>query len=115
MKQLFALLIWIGFQSDALAAPQKLNAAEIKELLSDKTIYNLPVAPPSEQIFQKAGATYYSESGNQSQGEWKILADQYCSVWPPSPTWVCYDVTRDGNNISFISPSGKISSYALSK
>jgi len=115
MRNFFVLLVMLSFHSAAFADSQKLNATQIIELLSDKTIYGLPGAAPSEQIFQKAGATYFTENGNQSQGEWKLEGDKYCSVWPPSQNWVCYDMTRDGNTIGFISPSGKISSYSLVK
>jgi hypothetical protein len=115
MKKFLINLAFLVITNIAHAEPQKLNGAEISALLSDKTIYSLPAAAPSEQIFQKAGSTFYSENGNQSQGEWNIQGDKYCSVWPPSQSWVCYDMTRDGNLVSFISPSGKISSYALSK
>ena len=115
MRNIIALLTSFFMISAANADPQKLNAAQITELLGDKTIYNMPNATPSEQIFQKAGATYYSENGNQSQGAWKVEGDKYCSVWPPSQNWVCYDITVDGNTIRFISPSGKISAYSLVK
>ena len=115
MKIVLTLICFIAFFIPAHAESQKLNGAEIMQLLNDKIIYNVPGASTSEQIFQKSGVTFFSESGNQSQGNWNIQGDKYCSVWPPSQTWVCYDMTRDGNTLNFISPSGKISAYSIVK
>jgi hypothetical protein len=115
MKFLLRLNYILFFTSFATAEPNTLNGAKIRQLLSDKTIYSMTTATPSEQLFQKAGTTYYSENGNQSQGNWKIDGDKYCSVWPPSENWVCFDVTQTGNMINFISPSGSISTFHLSK
>jgi hypothetical protein len=115
MRKIFALLIFLSIPNVAFAGPQKLNAMQIHELLSDRIIYSVPTVAPSEQLFQKAGATYFSENGNQTQGSWKIENDKYCSVWPPSENWVCYEMTREGNLINFISPSGNVSTYQLNK
>jgi hypothetical protein len=86
-----------------LAGEQKLRGDEITAVLSDVVLSgNNGVT----QIFQKSGATFYSQNGSQSQGSWKVTGDKYCSQWPPNETWPCFDVLRDGELITFVSSSG---------
>jgi hypothetical protein len=87
----------------ALAEERKLNGAEIEAALTDHTFRGDDRGKVTEQIFQKGGSTYYSVDGNQSQGIWRVTGDQYCSKWPPSDSWACYDVTVDGETLTFIS------------
>ena len=96
------LLASLLFVSTAQAAEVKLNGAEIQTTINDKILY----ARDAEQIFQKSGVAFYSAGGNQSQGNWKIEGDKYCSQWPPNQAWACYDIMRDGNMITFVSKDG---------
>lgn len=43
-----------------------------------------------------------------NEGQWKVDGDLYCSVWPPSETWICYDVAREarGLDIRFTGEDG---------
>jgi hypothetical protein len=86
----------------AWAEPIKLSGADIKLLLSDQTL----VADKIEQIFQAGGLTIYRQEGSQSVGRWLVRGDRYCSLWPPSPHESCYDVYKDGTQITFISLDG---------
>ncbi len=43
------------------------------------------------QEFRASGRTLYN-AGADSWGRWAARGDQYCSQWPPSDAWVCYDV-----------------------
>ena len=95
----------------ANAAETKLNSAEMQTILSDKILY----AKNIEQIFQKSGVTFYSSGGNQSQGSWKIDTNQFCSQWPPNQFWACYDMTQDGNKITFISKIGNRTEMSTTK
>ena len=57
------------------------------------------------QEFRASGKTLYN-AGEDSWGNWRVQGDQYCSQWPPSDLWACYDVQRGDDLIRFIGPSG---------
>ncbi|MEO6609040.1 MAG: hypothetical protein ABIN69_11290, partial [Aestuariivirga sp.] len=114
MKWLCGLILTLLFQSAAFASGN-LSGAGIAALLTDATLYGSENGQPAEQVFQKSGATFYSIPNGQSQGEWKIEGNKYCSAWPPNPTWVCYDVINDGAAVTFVSPSGKRTLMSLTK
>ncbi len=97
--------------STAEAAETKLSGAEMQAILYDKILYGKDV----EQIFQKSGVTFYLAGGNQSQGNWKIEAEKYCSQWPPNEAWACYDIVQDGNKITFISKDGNRTEMSIMK
>jgi hypothetical protein len=59
------------------------------------------------QQFNADGTTLY-ESPEPSQGQWRITGDQYCSQWPPSDRWACYDVEAQGLDIRFIAGDGSV-------
>lgn len=114
MKWLCCLMLLFLIQSAALASGN-LSGAGIAALLTDATLYGIENGQPSEQIFQKSGATFYSVPNGQSQGAWKVEGNKYCSAWPPNPSWVCYDVINDGASVTFVSPSGKKTLMSLTK
>ena len=61
------------------------------------------------QVFQKAGLTIYNVMpSSSSNGLWDVRGDQFCSQWPPSENWSCYDVTGDGKALTFIASDGKL-------
>ena len=60
------------------------------------------------QEFYPSGKTLYN-AGQDSWGNWRIEGDQYCSQWPPSDLWTCYDVWVDDNLIRFIDANGEFS------
>jgi hypothetical protein len=98
-----SLLIFSMLSADVVAAEAKMTGAEITAALSDKEF----VADREiTQLFQSTGLTLYSERGSHSQGKWKVENEKYCSVWPPSTFWACYDVLRDGETVTFVSSSG---------
>jgi hypothetical protein len=51
----------------------------------------------STQSFAAGGSTTY----DGTSGSWQVEGGRYCSVWPPSDRWACYDVSRDGARIRF--------------
>jgi hypothetical protein len=59
------------------------------------------------QQFNADGTTRY-ESPEVSQGQWRVTGDQYCSQWPPSDRWACYDVEGQGQDIRFIAGDGSV-------
>lgn len=102
------ILLLIG---SAEATEIKLSGAEIQTILVNKILYG----KDTEQIFQKSGATFYGVGGGQSQGNWKIEKDKYCSQWPPNQSWACYDITQDGNKFTFISKDGNRTEMSITK
>jgi hypothetical protein len=105
------LLASMLFIIPVAAAETKLSGAEMQSILNDKILYG----KDAEQIFQKSGVTFYSAGGNQSQGYWKIDGEKYCSQWPPNEAWACYDITQDGNKITFVSKDGNRTEMSVAK
>lgn len=62
------------------------------------------------QFFAVDGGTTYGPSTGQqnSAGRWRVEGDRYCSVWPPSDHWACYDMvlSGDGIRLRFIAGDG---------
>lgn len=105
MFRIALLLMWLA--SSPALAENRLNGADIRALLANSSLYGEQHGAPVEQIFQASGQTFYLVNGNSSAGSWEVRGDQYCSLWPPNPTWSCYDVTKDGGSVTFIDKSGK--------
>ncbi len=59
----------------------------------------------ARQQFNADGTTIY-ESPDISHGQWRVTGDQYCSQWPPSDRWSCYDVAQNGLDIRFVAGDG---------
>ena len=95
---------------------KKLDKAEINALLPSI----VSTDDVSYQTFDASGRTYYEGQRGPSYGSWQVRDDQYCSQWPPSPTWVCYDVElrtdEEGNrSIAWTGDSGNPTFTQLSK
>ena len=108
-----SLIFLFGLGISAYSEEVKLTGPKITDALSEREVKGNDTGQTSAQIFRSNGATFYSIGQAQQIGNWKIIADQYCSVWPPSEHWVCYDVFQDGNAIRFLSPSGLSVTYTL--
>lgn len=81
-----------------------LTGDAIQKALSGKKF----VYPANEvQEFFESGRTLYVTS-RPSWGYWEVRGDQYCSQWPPSDLWACYDVAGSGDAIRFISEHNDI-------
>ena len=97
------------------ASENRLTGKAILETLTDATVEGKNWT----QTFDKGGATTYVAAGKTSTGRWDVRADQYCSQWPPSDQWSCYDVTSDIADgvitISWISADGSRESGRLKK
>jgi hypothetical protein len=116
MSKMFSVaLLVLSVGSQSFAAEVLLKNSEITSLLNDVVLHSESNGQTVEQIFQKSGVTFYSAGGGQSQGNWHVQGDQYCSTWPPNPSWACFDVARDGNKVTFISKSGKRFEMSLIK
>ncbi|MFZ1660620.1 MAG: hypothetical protein WAT77_01580 [Paracoccaceae bacterium] len=106
MRQLVLVLGLIAAAGAAFAEEgwRKLGADELNKALAARTV---AYENGASQTFDIVGTTDY-DSGTFSAGKWKIDGDRYCSVWPPSEKWACYDVevSSDGLGLKFIADDG---------
>lgn len=102
------LLTLGGVKADDTSPWAQLNGAQITKALAGSS-FVYPKEGGATQSFEANGRTVWVQ-GAPSMGEWKASDTQYCSVWPPSKGWVCYDVTinDDKTAVRFIGESGKI-------
>jgi len=95
------VMLWPG----AVLAWDRLDGGAIEQALSDRTlVYDAHTL----QHFHASGATDYITE-RFSSGRWEVRGDQYCSSWPPSDVWACYDVELEGEMVRFISSDGSAS------
>lgn len=106
LKYLFGIAVPLLANLPASAEERNLTGAEIEAALSDHSFRGDDGGRVTEQIFQRGGTTYYSVDANQSRGVWQVRGDQYCSKWPPGDNWACYNVTVDGDRLTFVSGTG---------
>ncbi len=96
--------------ANALAEPVGMDGPAIREALAGRAVAGDQGGRKWRQVFHAGGTTEYSEtngrSSNPSEGSWRVEGDQYCSVWPPSDAWACYDMAMDGEEILFIESNG---------
>lgn len=100
-----AVLVWMCAGGAALASEDwhTLTGGEIREALTDRKLQYRT----AWQEFRSSGRTLYN-AGNDSWGYWRVESDQYCSMWPPSDLWACYDMARSGQNLRFIGAGGDV-------
>ena len=90
----------------AWAEDAKLEGAAITAALAGKSVV---YDDGTKQVFKAAGQTIF-DNGRQSLGQWAVRGDQYCSVWPPSDVWACYDVTSGAAGaVGFVAADGSTS------
>lgn len=82
-----------------------MDGPEISTALTDRA---LVYTDGATQTFGASGSTMYN-AGRPSWGHWAVRGDQYCSQWPPSDGWACYDMSRAGAVFRFISQDGSFS------
>lgn len=75
----------------SLAGDARLRHADILALLTGASVESTTWS----QTFEKGGATIYVSGDNRSTGRWDVQGDQYCSEWPPSDRWSCYDISAE--------------------
>lgn len=58
------------------------------------------------QDFHAGGRTL----AGRAEGRWRVDGDLYCSTWPPSESWACYEVEREarGLDIRFTGEDGAV-------
>ena len=78
-----------------------------EEILAALTGKKLDYGKGIWQTFDEHMQTQYF-SGRPSAGRWAVREDRYCSVWPPSDLWACYDVQQNGDLIRFVDDRGEV-------
>lgn len=78
---------------------------EIQEALNDRAVRYDAL---TFQYFNKDGSTRFITE-RSSDGRWAARGGQYCSVWPPSDIWTCYDFQVNGDRVRFISSDRSVS------
>ena len=107
----FAVILAVLLPAVALAEDWvPLDGPAISTALTDQRLRYTA----ARQHFGADGQTLY-DAGRPSWGSWAVRGDQYCSVWPPSDLWACYDVSQNGDMIRFIASDGSFSDGTLIK
>lgn len=104
---IFLLFLAVLPGRGAAEAWQTLVGDEVREALEGNA---LDYTSGAHQDFRASGRTLY-HAGRDSWGYWRVQGNQYCSQWPPSDLWACYDlqVSDDGTRLRFVGASGDVS------
>ena len=99
----FALMLILCAAPVAAEEWRGLDGAEIAAALTDRVL----VYDDAQQDFRASGRTLYN-AGQDSWGYWNVRGDQYCSMWPPSDLWACFDLEAKGEMLRFVGQSDDI-------
>ncbi|MCY1125445.1 hypothetical protein OU426_01135 [Frigidibacter sp. RF13] len=105
MKRLIATVLLFSLPSAVLAEDwTRLTGSDVTNALNAR---HLVYESGATQGFGEDGSTRYT-GGGPTMGQWRVKEHQYCSIWPPSDAWTCYDVERstDGKSLRFTGPDG---------
>ncbi len=107
MRGIILSLVVLLWPAVAGAGEKSLNGAEITALLSGNTALGNQKGTAWKQYFDAGGDTLYiAEGSDPAPGKWKVTDDAFCSLWPPSAKWDCYDMTGAGDNVTWIYQGG---------
>jgi hypothetical protein len=105
----FTIIFYLAFSLTTVAASEKtLIAQEINAALNNVTLHSTENGRAIKQVFQSSGVTFTIDvkTKAQSLGFWRLEANKYCSQWPPSEHWACYDVMANQYGVVFVSSTG---------
>lgn len=105
LKRLTAVMFLSPLMAMAEGWVPLFEDAEIQAALADRVVRYDAL---TFQRFGAAGDTQYMTE-RASEGRWAARGGQYCSVWPPSDTWTCYDFQVNGEQVRFIGADRSIS------
>ncbi len=107
----FALILalWPG-----ILAADEFRTLTGDEILAALTGKKLDYGDGVWQTFDATMLTQYV-ADRPSAGRWVVREDRYCSLWPPSDLWVCYDVQQNGDVIRFVDESGETTDGTFAK
>jgi hypothetical protein len=104
-----ALVVLVATAGGAAAQSwEAMSGPDIAAALTDQVV----IYEDAKQKFFASGRTLYT-TVDDSWGTWAVRGDQYCSTWPPSGSWGCYDMTRDGLGVRFVDAYGNVSEGKL--
>lgn len=101
---ILSLALVFGFFANGAAGTedwQPLGDAQILSALSGRTL----LYDDAVQNFLPSGRTSY-DAGRLTWGYWRVQQGQFCSQWPPSDLWACYDVEMKHQSVRFVSADG---------
>ena len=80
-----------------------LEGGAIKEALEGRSLnYG-----DASQNFEVGGLTVYF-ADEPGTGQWRVDGNQFCSLWPPSDSWTCYDVEAKEGAVRFTDAGGDV-------
>jgi|SRR5690349_8918283 hypothetical protein len=97
--------IFVLFCTPSHAERKQLTGAEISAALNGRAVEGTGTLA-WRQTFEADGSTIYRSDRGTERGRWQVRGDQYCSQWPPSESWSCYDLAIDDELVTFIGASG---------
>lgn len=108
MKLITFIILTVLLCQSVAAAEKKLDGAAIAVALDNVTLTSTENDRKIEQVFQSSGATFTIDVQTKalSQGFWRVEGDKYCSQWPPSEHWSCYDMFTNQAGVVFVSSNG---------
>lgn len=104
MRRFALILAALSMVSTAQAEPKPEDARVLDALMGKKLDYGKGVW----QDFRPSMKTLY-HSGRPSWGYWAVRDGQYCSQWPPSSLWACYDIELTEAGVRFVGEKGDVS------
>ena len=90
----------------AVSDERPLTGQEIQDALSGNAVEGVQDGVAWKQIFYPDGTTTYISGNRPSPGRWAVRGEKYCSQWPPSQSWDCYQMTGEGDRMTFIPDAG---------
>ena len=104
MSRLRSLLLAALISAAPLAGAADFDAPgqqQLTELIAGNSMQGIWAGRHYLQTFDADGSTRYREQdGPVTDGRWRVDAEgRYCSAWPPSEQWVCYEVLVSGANL----------------
>ena len=104
----FSLTVALGPTTATAEDWQPLDAPAITLALTARTVaYKDGYKDGATQRFNEDASTIYTTT-HPSKGAWRVERNQYCSQWPPSDRWSCYNVARSegGLDLRFTAGDG---------
>lgn len=102
VRFILAILLMVPIGASGQEQPwAAMSGDEIAATLTERTLkYS-----SATQKFYASGKTLY-DAGRPSWGYWRAEMDQYCSQWPPSDLWTCYDMEKSDDAVRFVGAQG---------
>ncbi|MEO1153365.1 MAG: hypothetical protein AAFV31_15175 [Pseudomonadota bacterium] len=113
MRQMVAGLAMLAAIPALAEDWRTLGGEEITAALTDRVlVYDAEFEVT--QSFLASGRTEYT-FGNPRWGWWDVRGDAYCSLWPPSDEWECFEIALnpDATMLRFIGAAGDITEGAF--